>query len=90
MDQKKKKRKLNLNLDPSNLEPIYLGSDYEIVGLIGKGVYGHVYEAIHKITRKIVAIKKIDKIFSNLNEARRLLREIAILKHLNHPSIIKI
>jgi len=51
--------------------------------------YGQVCEAIQISTGKKVAIKKIDKIFDNEIDAKRLLRELRILRLLkNHESIV--
>lgn len=35
--------------------------DYEIVTQCGSGTYGSVYRAIHKVSRKVVALKKVIK-----------------------------
>ena len=34
---------------------------YQKINLQGKGNYGHVYMGMHKETKDIVAIKKVDK-----------------------------
>ena len=39
---------------------------YEIRNLIGTGSYGHVCEAFDKVNNRIVAIKKIHKVFEDL------------------------
>lgn len=36
-----------------------------------------------------VAIKKITHVFSQVTEAKRILRELRILRHLRHPNIIR-
>ena len=38
---------------------------------------------------KVVAIKKITQVFSQVTEAKRILRELRILRHLRHPNIIR-
>ena len=63
---------------------------YEILKLIGTGSYGHVCEAYDKINNRIVAIKKIHKVFEDLIDCKRILREIAILNRLSHPNVIAI
>ena len=45
-------------------------------------------EAIQKSTGKHVAIKRMDKIFCNRHHARRILREIVMLRKLKHHYII--
>ena len=63
---------------------------YEIRNLIGTGSYGHVCEAYDKVNNRIVAIKKIHKVFEDLIDCKRILREIAILNRLEHLNIIAI
>lgn len=63
---------------------------YEIRNLIGTGSYGHVCEAFDKVNNRIVAIKKIHKVFEDLIDCKRILREIAILNCLHHANIIAI
>ena len=36
-----------------------------------------------------VAIKKITQVFTQVTEAKRILRELRILRHLDHPNLIK-
>jgi mitogen-activated protein kinase 1/3 len=75
-----------------------VGDDYEIVKQIGSGSYGSVAESIHKPTGKKVAIKKyfpflnlrLNGIFDDEIDCKRILREICILRELNHPNLISI
>ncbi|KAG7392281.1 hypothetical protein PHYPSEUDO_001385 [Phytophthora pseudosyringae] len=61
---------------------------YEKLECIGAGTYGQVYMAKDKATGEVVAIKKI----RSLNEVQGLpvttIREIKVLKCLNHPNIV--
>ena len=63
---------------------------YRSVKLIGSGAYGIVCSAIDSVTRSRVAIKKILNAFSHIRLARRTLREIRLLRHLNHPHIVRL
>lgn len=63
---------------------------YEIRGLVGTGSYGHVCEAFDRVNNRIVAIKKIHKVFEDLIDCKRILREIAILNRLEHANVISI
>jgi mitogen-activated protein kinase 1/3 len=65
-----------------------IGEDYEITKIVGKGSYGDVAEAVQKKTGKKVAIKRIYRIFEDLIDCKRIVREIAILRKLNHPNIV--
>ncbi|CAK84516.1 unnamed protein product (macronuclear) [Paramecium tetraurelia] len=57
---------------------------------IGKGAFGEVRKAIHKVTNQIRAVKVISKEKASKVEVERLRIEIEILKRLDHPNIIKI
>eukprot|EP00745_Piridium_sociabile_P023429 TRINITY_DN36498_c0_g2_i1.p1 TRINITY_DN36498_c0_g2~~TRINITY_DN36498_c0_g2_i1.p1 ORF type:complete len:420 (-),score=37.01 TRINITY_DN36498_c0_g2_i1:146-1405(-) len=63
---------------------------YEIRHLIGTGSYGHVCEAYDRKEKRVVAIKKIHRVFEDLIDCKRILREIAILNRLNHEHIVKV
>eukprot|EP01101_Sappina_pedata_P010283 TRINITY_DN643_c0_g1_i2.p1 TRINITY_DN643_c0_g1~~TRINITY_DN643_c0_g1_i2.p1 ORF type:complete len:464 (+),score=149.59 TRINITY_DN643_c0_g1_i2:155-1393(+) len=65
-----------------------LPTRYAPIKLIGQGAYGSVCSARDKIADKNVAIKKITKIFANISDTKRILREIKILRHINHENII--
>lgn len=67
---------------------------YEIQGrftectYLGSGSYGQVHSAFDIRTGERVAIKKIEKVFDNDTNAKRLLREIVILRMLSHQNVI--
>lgn len=67
-----------------------LPSRYTLIRRIGRGTYGQVCLAQDNATNELVAIKNIKGLFEDLLDAKRLLREISILRHLDHPNIIKI
>ncbi len=58
---------------------------------IGDGSYGIVVSAVDKVTGRKVAIKKIKDTFMDVVDAKRILREIKLLRHLNtHENVISI
>ncbi|RYR10485.1 hypothetical protein Ahy_B05g078920 isoform D [Arachis hypogaea] len=57
---------------------------------IGRGAYGLVCAAVDSETREEVAIKKIADAFDSLTNAKRTLREILLLRHMDHENIIAI
>lgn len=63
---------------------------YEVRNLIGTGSYGHVCEAYDSENKRVVAIKKIHRVFEDLVDGKRILREIAILSRLDHYNVVKI
>lgn len=63
---------------------------YEPQRILGHGAYAVVCEALDTRSGKKVAIKKNRQVFQELSDAKRILREIKLLIHLNHPDIIKL
>ncbi|RCN31999.1 kinase domain protein [Ancylostoma caninum] len=64
--------------------------DYVKLDKIGEGTYGVVYKAEHKETRQLVAIKKIRLEFEDEGIPATALREISMLRELDHPNIVKL
>ena len=63
---------------------------YEPLKILGSGSYGKVIEAIDKTTSKKVAIKKINDLFVDLIDTKRVLREITLLRFMKNPFIVKL
>ena len=61
---------------------------YEKVKLLGEGAFGEVWLVRHKLTGKEFALKIIEK--GPYSNATQIENEIAILKKLDHPFILKI
>ncbi|XP_076915548.1 mitogen-activated protein kinase homolog NTF6-like [Bidens hawaiensis] len=57
---------------------------------VGRGAYGIVCCAKNSETKEDVAIKKIGNAFDNNIDAKRTLREIKLLCHMDHENIVKI
>ncbi|KAL2461533.1 Mitogen-activated protein kinase 4 [Abeliophyllum distichum] len=57
---------------------------------VGRGAYGLVCAAINSETREEVAIKKIGNAFDNRIDAKRTLREIKLLCHMDHDNVLAI
>ena len=55
-----------------------LWGEYQLLEIIGEGSFGHVFEAKHNRTGKIVAIKKFKNKYQNKKKAFEQ-REIQIL-----------
>ena len=68
----------------------YVDEKYELIKHISHGAYGIVCSALNKQTKKKVAIKKVKDAFDDLVDAKRILREIRLLKFFDHENIIKI
>ncbi|OTF75139.1 hypothetical protein BLA29_007770 [Euroglyphus maynei] len=62
--------------------------DYQKIEKIGEGTYGVVYKAKHKQTSELVALKKIRLENEDDGVPSTAIREVTILKELNHPNIV--
>jgi serine/threonine protein kinase len=62
---------------------------FQVVKNLGDGTYGTVVEAVNKLTREKVAIKKLKRKFSTWDECMAL-REIKMLRKLSHHNVIKL
>ena len=65
-----------------------LDKRYEITEPLGSGAYGVVCEAYDHVAGEKVAIKKIEKAFEHSTFTKRTLRELKILRLLNHDNVI--
>jgi serine/threonine protein kinase len=73
---------LNQNKTPLRLVETY----YKIQKIIGKGAFGVVYKAFELCSGRIVAIKQIPV---NAENKKSVIKEIELLKNLEHPNIVK-
>lgn len=65
--------------------------DYlELVKRVGSGAYGKVASFLDTRTGDKIAVKKVTSAFDNLVDGKRILREVKLLRLLNHPNIIRI
>ncbi|EPS57900.1 mitogen-activated protein kinase, partial [Genlisea aurea] len=55
---------------------------------IGRGAYGLVCAVLNSETNEMVAVKKISNAFENYIDAKRTLREIKLMRHLDHENVI--
>jgi len=56
---------------------------------VGRGAYGLVCSATDTLTGRSVAIKRVARVFADLTDAKRILREVKLLRHLGgHDNVI--
>ncbi|KAJ4884874.1 Protein kinase superfamily protein [Raphanus sativus] len=67
-----------------------LVGDYELGRRLGSGSFAVVWQAKHRSSGSEVAIKEIDKKLLNPKVRDSLLKEISILRTIDHPNIIRL
>ena len=60
---------------------------YKLIKPIGHGAYGVVVSANDEKNNDKVAIKKVPRAFDDLIDAKRILREIKLLRHFDHENV---
>ncbi|CAK0842358.1 unnamed protein product [Prorocentrum cordatum] len=65
-------------------------SRYQVIERLGQGSYGCVCEAHDAERGGRVAIKRTDHLFDDATDARRTLREVAILSLLRHENVVQL
>ncbi len=64
---------------------------YEILSVIGRGGVGTVYRARHRDTGQLAAVKVLGPAPAvDATAARRLAREFAVLRDLDHPNVVRV
>lgn len=63
---------------------------YEVLGIVGEGAYGVVLKCRHKESNEIVAIKKFKESDAIELIRKTSIREVKILRMLNHNNIVKL
>jgi serine/threonine protein kinase len=63
---------------------------YSMIKKLGQGAYGIVGQFTDTTNGSIVAIKKTTKAFDDPTDAKRTLRELKLLSHLEHENIVRL
>lgn len=66
-----------------------IGNKYHLKSLLAYGAYGTIAIGYSKNSNEELAIKKYYDVYSDIQESIHIIRELVILRHLNHPYIIK-
>jgi mitogen-activated protein kinase 1/3 len=75
---------------PAGKHTFTVDQRYSLIRTVGSGAYGVVISAKDAVTDVDVAIKMVPKAFSDEIDAKRILREIKLLKHFRHENIVRI
>ncbi len=63
---------------------------YQRTEKIGEGTYGVVFKAIDRQTSQTIALKKIRLEHEDEGVPSTAIREISLLKEINHPNVIRL
>lgn len=64
---------------------------YRIGKMLGRGAFGKVNLAMHKLVRKLTALKSLDKAaLTDESQKQKLMKEVNLLLKLRHDHIVKI
>jgi mitogen-activated protein kinase 1/3 len=78
------------NLGINQFSDWEVGNDYTVIKMLGTGSYGKVALATKKSTGQKVAIKRMDNIFEDETDCKRILREITLMRLLKHPYLVEL
>ena len=67
-----------------------VGDDYICERLLGTGSYGKVALATRRSTGQKVAIKRMENIFEDETDCKRILREVTLMRKLKHPFVVEL
>ncbi|KAB7505006.1 eIF-2-alpha kinase GCN2 [Armadillidium nasatum] len=93
LDEKKKEKdlpKCSYEI-PSNLKACsrFL-MEYDLIEMLGKGGFGHVYKVRNKVDDRIYALKRISLYHKSEATRRKMTREVKLLSSLNHENVVRL
>ena len=80
----------SMETERSPSSPVTRLTKYQKLEKIGEGTYGLVYKARNRKTNQLVALKKIRLESEDEGTPSTAVREISILKQLQHPNIVQL
>ena len=63
---------------------------YDLEKTLGKGNFAIVKLGVHRLTKTKVAVKIVNKTNLEAENLKKISREIKIMRHLTHPSVIRL
>lgn len=84
-------KKIRLAFQNTEQPPTTSSEYYKIGKIMGKGAFGKVNLAIHRLSEKFVAVKSINKQFmSEESSKRKVMQEFNILRRTRHKNIVRL
>lgn len=75
---------------PAGKHTFTIDTRYSMIRVVGSGAYGVVISSKDSKRNENVAIKMVPKAFNDEIDAKRILREIKLLKHFRHENVVGI
>lgn len=75
---------------PTSQTSRFIDAKYKLIRKVGSGAYGFVVSAEDVSANKKVAIKKITDAFEDIVDAKRILREVRLMRQFDHPNVVKL
>ena len=72
------------------ISTLFLMEKYQQLAKIGEGTYGVVFKAKEKQTGELLALKRIPLELEEEGIPSTAIREISLLRQLNHPNIVRL
>lgn len=73
---------------PKTEEVFVLPKRYCLKKKLGQGAYGCVAAAVDGVKATAVAIKKVKSAFDDTTDAKRILREVRVMRSMEHPNVL--
>lgn len=71
--------------------PVYAGlEEFTLIEKMGDGAFSNVYKAIDRRSGQKVAVKVVRKYELNQSQRANILKEVQIMRGIDHPSIVKL
>ena len=82
---------IKISFKRDEVPPVTTQQFYKIGRLLGKGAFGKVNLALQKLSRRLVAIKSINKKFlKDEHSLRKIENEVSLLRVMRHKSVVKL
>ena len=66
-----------------------LNTEFEVIGVVGKGAFGEVLKVRNKLDSRVYAIKRIRINPHNKLYNKQITREVKLLSRLNHENVVR-
>ncbi|XP_054720809.1 eIF-2-alpha kinase GCN2-like [Uloborus diversus] len=80
---------MNILLSDEGIQGSRLRNEFDVLKVLGRGGFGHVWKVKNKLDARVYALKRIPLNPSNKQLNRKIKREVKLLSRLNHENIVR-